>query len=124
MAIGTAGWAAIVIALTGYSLSPSEKPDAGQRVETDSFTAPAAIARCITANINRKKPELMVRTRGGDSTDGRLYIILNNLANSDTTFGVIRVDPTATGSHLTTWLPTRSLYAAPDEIAQKLIAGC
>jgi hypothetical protein len=43
---------------------------------------------------------------------------------SPTTFGVIRVDQSESGSHLTTWLPDSSLSAAPAAIAQKLIAGC
>ena len=124
MAIPTAGLAVAAILLSGYVFSPAESPDPGSRVESDSFTKPVVLARCITHNIKRKQPDLLVRNRPSDASDGTIYLVLSIAEPSPTTFGVIRVDQSETGSHLTTWLPTRSLTAAPTEIARKLVAGC
>ena len=124
MAIGTAGLAIAVILISGYALSPAESTSPGSRVESDSDTNPVTIARCITTNINRKRPELLVRHRTGDAEDGSIFLILSTMQPAETTYGVIRVNQSETGSHLTTWLPERSLASAPAEIARKLIAGC
>lgn len=105
-------------------LSPVDAVDQGQRVESDSYTSPVALARCITHNINRKRPDLLVRDRPRNDGEGSIYLVLRNIDRGPETYGVIRVDQTETGSHLTTWLPTRSLSAAPAEIARKLVAGC
>ena len=124
MAIAPAGVALVAFAL-GYALSPSESIDVGKRVESDSYTVPTTIARCITYNINKKKPELVVRHRPNDTSDGSIFLILSKMDQIPTTFGVIRIDQSAEGSHLTTWLPNKSLAdATPDEVAHKLIAGC
>jgi hypothetical protein len=93
-------------------------------VESDSYTAPSVIARCIAYNINKKMPELRVRSNPGDSPNESGYLILTAVEPSPTTFGVIRIDRSEAGSHLTTWLPNSSLSAAPEDIARKLIAGC
>ncbi len=118
------GLALLAIALAGYALAPAESTDPGKRAERDSYTDPARTARCITYNINRKMPNLHVRNRAGDTNDESIFLILTKMDPAPTTFGVIRVDQSESGSHLTTWLPDRSLSAAPDEVAQKLIAGC
>ena len=118
------GLAVVAIALAGYVFSPPESTDPGKRVESDSYTSPTRIARCIAYNINKKMPNLSVRNRANDSADESIYLILTSMEPSPTTFGVIRVDPSESGSHLTTWLPDRSLAAAPTEVARKLIAGC
>ena len=124
MAIGTAGLVIAAILISSYALSPAESTAPGSRVESDSYTSPVTIARCITTNINRKRPELLVRHRTGDVEDGSIYLILSTTQQAETTYGVIRVDRREAGSHLTTWFPARSLVAAPAEIAQKLVAGC
>ena len=118
------GLALLAIALAGYAFSPAESTDPGKRAESDSYTDPARIARCITYNINKKMPNLHVRNRAGDTDDESIFLILTKMDPAPTTFGVIRVDQSESGSRLTTWLPDRSLSAAPDEVAQKLIAGC
>ena len=118
------GLALLAIALAGYALSPAESTDPGKRAESDSYTDPARLARCITYNINKKMPHLHVRNRAGDTDDESIFLILTRMDPAPTTFGVIRVDQSESGSHLTTWLPDRSLSAAPAEVAQKLIAGC
>ena len=118
------GLAFLAMVLSGFALAPPESTGPGKRVETDSYTGPAEIARCITYNINKKMPELLVRNRANDSLGGSIYLILTNKEQPPATFGVIRVDQSETGSHLTTWLPSKSLSTAPSEIAQKLIAGC
>lgn len=118
------GLALLAIALAGYALSPAESTDSGKRAESDSYTDPARAARCITYNINKKMPNLHVRNRAGDTDDEGIFLILTKMDPAPTTFGVIRVDQSESGSHLTTWLPGRSLSTAPDEVAQKLIAGC
>jgi hypothetical protein len=94
-------------------------------VESESYTGPKEIARCIAYNITKKMPELRIRQYSGDSADERGYLILTTTEASPTTFGVIRVDRRAAGTHLTTWLPDRSYSAAPAAaIAQRLVAGC
>ena len=118
------GLALLAIALAGYALSPAESIDPGKRAESESYTDPVRAARCITYNINKKMPSLHVRSRAGDTHDESIFLVLTRMDPAPTTFGVIRVDQSESGSHLTTWLPGRSLTAAPDEIAQKLIAGC
>lgn len=124
MAIGTVGLAVAAILISGLALLPAESTVPGSRVESDSYTSPVTIARCITTNINRKRPELLVRHRPGDVEDGSFYLILSTRQQAEATYGVIRVEQREAGSHLTTWLPERSLASAPAEIAQKLIAGC
>lgn len=119
-----AGIAIAALLLSGTTQTPTESTGAGMRVESDSYTGPREIARCIAYNINKKMPELHVRNRAGDSPDESSYLILTATEPSPTTFGVIRVNRRETGSHLTTWLPDRSLSAAPEDIARKLIAGC
>ena len=122
--MGSLGLAVLVIALSGYALSPSESPDPGKRVESDSYTAPTEAARCIAYNINRKMPDLHVRSRAGDAPDNSIFVILTRADPSPVTFGVIRVDHNESGSHLTTWLADGSLSEAPHETARKLVAGC
>ena len=118
------GLAVLAIALAGYALSPSESPDPGKRAESDSYTDPARAARCIAYNINKKMPNLHVRNRSGDTQDESIFLIVTRMDPAPTTFGVIRLEQTESGSHMTTWLPGRSLSEAPDVMAQKLIAGC
>lgn len=118
------GLAFLAIVMSAYALSPAEAPQAGKRVESDSYTEPVKIARCIAHNINRKMPDLRVRSRAGDTPDESIFIILTRDDASPATFGVIRVDQSESGSHLTTWLADSSLSAAPHELARKLIAGC
>jgi hypothetical protein len=119
-----AGIAIAALVLAGMTHAPTEPASAGTRFESDSYTAPNAIARCIAYNITRKMPELRVRSNPGDSTNESGYLIVTAPEPSPTTFGVIRIDRTEAGSHLTTWLPDSSLSAAPEVIARKLIAGC
>ncbi|MCK9381392.1 MAG: hypothetical protein M0P95_10060 [Sulfuritalea sp.] len=119
-----AGITIAALLLSGTSQTPAESPDAGRRVESDSYTDPREITRCIAYNIDKKMPELRVRNHAGDSPDESGYLILTDGEPLPTTFGVIRVDRRETGSHLTTWLPHISLSAAPEDIARKLIAGC
>lgn len=124
MTAGPAGVALVVFAL-GYALSPPESSDPGHRVESNSYSSPTVIARCITYNINRKRPELVVRNRRSDSDDGSIYLVLNISDQNPALFGVIRIEQGTDGSRLTTWLPQKSLAdVSPSEIAQKLIAGC
>ena len=118
------GLVLLAIALGAYALSPPEPTDPGKRVENDSYTGPHEIARCISYNINKKMPNLRVRNRTGDSPDESIYLVLTDSEPSPATFGVIRVDPIESGSHLTTWLAGGSLAAAPEEVAHRLIAGC
>ena len=122
--MGSLGLAFLAIALSGYALSPSESTDPGKRVESDSYTEPAQAARCIAYNINRKMPDLHVRSRAGDAPDNSIFVILTRADPSPVTFGVIRVDQSESGSRLTTWLADASLSEAPHEIARKLVAGC
>lgn len=124
MTLAPAGLALAAIAF-GYALSPSPSPDGGKRVESDSYTPPTAIARCITYNINKKQPELAVSSEEWGAVDGSIYLILNTREQTPTTFGVIRIDQSLDGSHLTTLLNTTSLSdASQSEIAKKLVAGC
>jgi len=118
------GLAFLALALAGYALSPADSTSPGKRVESESYTEPAKLARCITYNINRKMANLSVRTRPADTPEESIFLILTNLEPSPTMFGVIRVDQSEAGSRLTTWLPESTVAAAPPEIAQKLIAGC
>lgn len=110
--------------IAGYALAPTESPDVGQRVESESDTGPTQLARCITHNIGKKRPDLRVRNRAAETADGASYLILTSLESPPTTFGVIRIEQSAAGSHLTTWLPSKSLSVTPAEVARKLIAGC
>jgi hypothetical protein len=104
---------------------PEETVGAGHRVESDSYTGPKAIARCITFNINRKMPELRVRHHADESPDEGGFLILTSAEPSPTTFGVIRIVRSQTGSRLTTWLPEKSISTLPpEEIARRLVAGC
>lgn len=114
----------LAIALSGYALSPMESTSTGKRVESDSYTHPTELARCIAYNIKKKMPDMHVRHPTGGTSDDSIFLIVSDTEPSPATFAVIRVDQSAAGSHLTTWLPERSLSAAPAEIAQKLIAGC
>lgn len=123
MGVGTAGLALLAIVLSSTALAP--EPDAGRRVESESDTAPGEAARCIAYNIRKKMPELQVRSRSDDLADGSIYLVLSQVEPAPATFGVIRVDHSATGSHLTTWLPARSIAAAaPQELARRMVAGC
>lgn len=124
MSLVAAGFAFVAILLSGQALSPPESADAGKRVESDSYTAPREIVRCIAYNIGRKRPDLHVRSSAGDTPEESAYLILTDTKSSPTPFGVIRVAYSEVGSHLTTWLSDKSLSAAPSEIAQRLIAGC
>lgn len=122
--MATPGLAFLAILLSGYALSPSESADPGKRVESDSYTDPTQLARCITYNINKKMPDLRVRSRAGDTSDESIFLVLTHMESSPTTFGVIRVDQSESGSHLTTWLADGSLSGAPNDVARKLVAGC
>jgi hypothetical protein len=120
--------ALIALVLAGFAMAPAESPapatvaDPGKRVESDSFTAPPELARCIAYNINRKMPHLSVRQRGDATTDDRILLVLS--APGAETFGVIRLEPDEGGSKLTTWLAGRDLAAAPEAVAKRLVAGC
>ncbi|MDD5248687.1 MAG: hypothetical protein PHY45_06865 [Rhodocyclaceae bacterium] len=119
-----AGIAIAALLLSGTTETPTAATAAGQRVESDSYTAPREVARCIAYNISRKMPALRVRSRAGDAPGDSDYLILTDAERSPATFGVIRVERRDTGSHLTTWLPGPSLSAAPEDLARKLVAGC
>jgi hypothetical protein len=120
--------ALIALVLAGFAMAPAESPapatavDPGKRVESDSFTAPPELARCIAYNINRKMPHLSVRQRSDATTDDRILLVLS--APGAETFGVIRLEPDEGGSKLTTWLAGRDLAAAPEAVAKRLVAGC
>lgn len=122
--MATPGLVFLAIALGSYALSPPETTDPGNRVESDSYTSPPKLARCISYNISRKMPNLNVRNHSDDSSNERIFLILTDAEASPATFGVIRVDPNDTGSHLTTWLAGRNLAAAPEDVAHRLVAGC
>ena len=115
---------AAAIGSTTQAPPAPEAPDAGKRIESDSYTVPEKITRCIAYNINKKMPELSMRTRQAESADEGAFIILSRTEPSPATFGVIRIARSEEGSHLTTWLPRSSLSGAPEAIAQRLIAGC
>jgi hypothetical protein len=116
--------AILALIFAGFTLSTADPPDPGKRVESESYTAPPEIARCITYNISKKLPHLKVRHRSDDTSDDRILLVLTQTDMSPSTYGVIRVEPVETGSRLTTWLSAKNLASAPGEIAQKLIAGC
>jgi len=113
-----------VVATTSPAVGagPLATADPGQRVKSESFTAPPQLARCIAHNINRKMPHLSVRQRADATTDDRILLVLSTPGAE--TFGVIRVEPDPSGSRLTTWLAGRSLAASPEAVAQRLVAGC
>lgn len=119
---------ALLALVLGFALAPADSPspavtaDAGKRVESDSFTAPPELARCIAHNINRKMPNLSVRQRSDATTDDRILLVLSGPGLE--TFGVIRVEPDESGSRLTTWLAGRDLPAPPEAVAKRLVAGC
>ena len=120
--------ALIALVLAGFAMAPAESPapapavDPGKRVESDSFTAPPELARCIAYNIHRKMPHLSVRQRSDATTDERILLVLS--APGAETFGVIRLEPDPSGSKLTTWLAGRDLAATPEAVAKWLVAGC
>ena len=120
--------ALLALVIAGFALTPGEAPvpapaaDPGKRVESESFTAPPELARCIAHNINRKMPHLSVRQRSDATTEDRILLVLS--APDRETFGVIRLEPEESGSKLTTWLAGRNLAAAPEAVAKRLVAGC
>lgn len=123
------GLTLLAIALAGVALSPAEPPALklttnGMRVESESITAPTTLAKCITYNVSKKMPDLHVRNRTNDTTANSILLILANAEPTTTTFGVIRIDESESGSHLTTWLPQKSIAVATSGIASKLIGGC
>ena len=91
-------------------------------MESESFTAPPELARCIAHNIQRKMPHLSVRQRSDAVVDERILLVLSTSGHE--TFGVIRVEADQGGSKLTTWLAGPNLAAAPEAIAKRLVAGC
>lgn len=113
---------AVVAASPAASTGPSASLDPGRRVESDSFTAPPELARCIAHNISRKMPHLSVRQRNDATADDRILLVLS--APGTETFGVIRVAADESGSKLTTWLAASELPAAPEVVAKRLVAGC
>jgi len=124
MTIAGVGLALIAALLSGYVLAPKESPIAGNRVESDSDTEATTIARCIAYNVNKKRPDLHVRNHAADNAAGSVLLILTSVEPSPKTFGVIQVDQSEAGSHLTTWLSGRNASAEPEEVARRLIAGC
>lgn len=113
---------AIATAAQAIHPSPGVSLDSGRRVESDSFTAPPELARCIAHNISRKMPHLSVRQRSDATADDRILLVLS--APGAETFGVIRVAADESGSKLTTWLAASELPAAPEIVARRLVAGC
>lgn len=126
--MATAGFGLLALIVAGIALAPAEPPapapaaDPGKRVESESFTAPPELARCIAHNISRKMPHLSVRQRADATTEDRILLVLSEPDRE--TFGVIRLEPEETGSKLTTWLAGRNLAAAPEAVAKRLVAGC
>lgn len=123
------GLAVLAIALTGFALIPAEPTSkeiagTGMRTESESFTGPTRLAQCITYNINKKMPDLQVRSRASDIAEDGIFLILATIKPESATFGVIRIDERESGSHLTTWLPQKSTSVATADIAVKLVAGC
>lgn len=114
----------LAIVLAGFALTPAETASTGMRMESESFTAPTRLAQCITYNIKKKMPDLHVRNRASDTAGNSIFLILAIAEPVPTTFGVIRIDERESGSHLTTWLPQKSIAVATSNIASKLIAGC
>ena len=109
------------IAVATQAASPSPSLDPGRRVESESFTAPPELARCIAHNIQRKMPQLSVRQRSDAMADERILLVLSMPGHE--TFGVIRLEAEESGSRLTTWLAARDLPAAPEAVAKRLVAG-
>jgi len=124
MAPAIAGIAVVAVVLAAMNHAPTEEAGAGKRVESDSYTAPTPVARCIAYNITKKMPDLRVRSNPGASVDDPGYLIVTAPEPSPRTIGVIRIEQSETGSHLTTWLPVASRSAAPEDIARRLVAGC
>lgn len=113
---------AVAVAAPAASSGPSASVDPGRRVESESFTAPPELARCIAHNIQRKMPQLSVRQRSDAMADERILLVLSMPGHE--TFGVIRLEAEESGSRLTTWLAARDLPAAPEAVAKRLVAGC
>lgn len=113
---------AVAAASPAPNPGPSASLDPGRRVESESFTAPPQLARCIAQNIQRKMPQLSVRQRNDAMVDERILLVLSTSGHE--TFGVIRLEAEESGSRLTTWLAARDLPAAPEAIAKRLVAGC
>lgn len=113
---------AVAVAAPAASSGPSASVDLGRRVESESFTAPPELARCIAHNIQRKMPQLSVRQRSDAMADERILLVLSMPGHE--TFGVIRLEAEESGSRLTTWLAARDLPAAPEAVAKRLVAGC
>lgn len=113
---------ALAAAAPAATPGPGASLDPGRRVESDSFTAPPELARCIAHNISRKMPHLSVRQRSDATADDRILLVLS--APGAETFGVIRVAADESGSKLTTWLAASELPAAPEAVAKRLVAGC
>lgn len=126
--MATPGIAVFALIVAGFALSPAETPapapaaDPGKRVESDSFTSPPELARCIAHNISRKMPHLSVRQRNDATTEDRILLVLS--APDRETFGVIRLEQEDSGSKLTTWLAGRNLTASAEVVAKRLVAGC
>ena len=113
---------AVAIASPAGGEKPIAATRLGQWLESDSFTPPPELARCIAYNISRKMPHLNVRQRSDATADDRILLVLSEPGQG--AFGVIRVTADDSGSKLTTWLAARELPAAPDAMAKRLIAGC
>lgn len=124
MTPAVAGMGIAALLLYSATEAPTEAPGTGKRVESDSYTSPKEITRCIAYNINKKMPELRVRSNAGEAPEESSYLILTTTESAPATFGVIKIDHSGNGSHLTTWLPNRSLSGAPEDLARKLVAGC
>ena len=121
-ALSTPTTEAMATAAPAANPGPAASLDPGRRVESDSFTAPPELARCIAHNISRKMPHLSVRQRNDATADDRILLVL--AAPGAETFGVSRVAADESGSKLTTWLAASELPAAPEVVAKRLVAGC
>ena len=121
-AVSTPTTEAIATAAPATNSGLAASLDSGRRVESDSFTAPPELARCIAHNISRKMPHLSVRQRSDATADDRILLVLS--APGAETFGVIRVAADESGSKLTTWLAASELPEAPEVVAKRLVAGC
>ena len=121
-AVSAAATEGLATAAPATNPGPAASLDPGRRVESDSFTAPPELARCIAHNISRKMPHLSVRQRSDATADARILLVLS--APGAETFGVIRVAADESGSKLTTWLAASELPAAPEVVAKRLVAGC
>ena len=113
---------AAAVASPAADTRPAALADPGRWVESDSFTAPPQLARCIAHNIHRKMPHLSVRQRSDAALDDRILLVLTSPDRE--TYGVIRVAADESGSKLTTWLAARDPSAAADALARRLVAGC